>query len=215
MSEEQKFILESISALVKSGFWDTEEIEEFIAEEIQVNELQRQVSEKWVKETIEKEQRILLKASKNWHVPTTTQKLIKAFDQLIEQNITALHYAGYSADDAYYEIDQIEALLLDKDKRSTGVCFYHEQDLQRAFRDIEPVLRLSFHDLHSEKDEDSIAVGKTIVATLNKNGLQTDWDQTATQKITILNFPWQQVYKPENNIILDYDAVADKLLQNK
>lgn len=214
MTEEQKFILESISSLVKSGFWDVEEIEEFVSEEIQENELQRQVTEKWVKEMIQKEQRIQLKASKNWHVPTTTQKLIKAFDQLVEHNITALHYAGYTSEDGYYEIDQVEAKLIEKGKKSTGVCFYHEQDLQRSFSETEPILTLAFHDLHSENDADSIAVGKTIVDVLHKNGLKTEWDQTATQKITIIEFPWQQVYKPENTIILDYDAVADRLLNN-
>lgn len=214
MTEEQKFILESISSLVKSGFWDVEEIEEFVTEEIQENELQRQVTEKWVKEMIQKEQRVQLKASKNWHVPTTTQKLIKAFDQLVEHNIIALHYAGYTSEDGYYEIDQIEAKLIEKGKKSTGVCFYHEQDLQRSFRETEPILTLAFHDLHSENDEDSIAVGKTIVNILNKNGLKTEWDQTATQKISIIEFPWQQVYKPENTIILDYDVIADRLLNN-
>lgn len=214
MTDEQKFISDSISYLVKSGFWDIEEVEEFISEEINDNELQNKVSDKWVKEMIQKEQRLILKASKNWHVPTTTQKLIKAFDQLIDQNITALHYTGYTADDGYYEVDQIEAKLASKGKKSKGVCFYHEQDLQRAFNEKSPILTIAFHDLHSDKEEDSIAVGKIIVDTLNQNGLHTDWDQSATQKISIVNFPWQQIYKPENTIVLDYDAVGERLLNN-
>lgn len=214
MTEEQKFIADSISYLVKSGFWDIEEVEEFISEEIRDNELEGTVSDKWIQEMIQKEQRQLLKASKNWHVPTTTQKLIKAFDQLIEQNITALHYTGYTVDDGYYEVEQIETKLVAKGKKSAGICFYHEQDLQRAFREKEPFLTLTFQDMNSEKDEDSIAVGKKIVGILNKNGLQTEWDESATQKISVVNFPWQQTYKPENTLILDYDAVAETMLKN-
>ncbi|WP_025125159.1 DUF6891 domain-containing protein [Myroides odoratimimus] len=213
MTEEQKFIAESISYLIKSGFWDSEDVEEFITEEINENDLQGKINEKWIKETILKEERALLKASKNWHVPTTTQKLVKAFDQLVDQHIIALHYAGYTIDDGYYEVDQIEEQLQAKGKKSKGICFYNEQDLQRAFREKDPYLTLAFQDMHSEKEEDSISVGKKIVQTLQENGFKTEWDGTATQKITILNFVWQQAYKPENALLLDYDSVAEKLLK--
>ncbi|MCC9043364.1 hypothetical protein LNQ81_11855 [Myroides sp. M-43] len=212
MTREQKFILESISYLVKSGFWDTEEIEEFITHEIQENELQKEVSEKWVKEIIQKEQRNVLKESKNWHVPTTTQKLMVAFDQLIDKNIIALHHAGYSSEDGYYEVEQIEDRLRENGKKSKGICFYHEQDLQRSFDTKDPILTLAFYDLNSNQEQDSIAVGRSIVEVLNNNGFLTEWNNTVSEKITIKNFAWQQVYKPENTSILDYDNVTERLL---
>src|SRR5690606_1123644 len=103
MSEDQQFIFDSIYTQVHSGFYSLEEIQNNIIEEIEDNGFEDEISEEWAQEQINYVNSRLLEESKSWESITHTQRLIEAFDELAESKIIALHYPGYTTDEAEYE----------------------------------------------------------------------------------------------------------------
>ena len=99
MTENEAFIYESIFNQVRMGFLSLDEIQENILEEIEDNEFEDEISEEWAFDKIREENQKLLSESKQWKSPTDTERLIKAFDELCDQNIVALHNAGYTTSD--------------------------------------------------------------------------------------------------------------------
>ncbi len=208
MTENETFIFESIYNQVRMGFLSLDEIKEAIIEEIEDNQFEEEISEEWAFTTIEKEHEILMIESKSWKSPTDTEKLIKAFDELCQSNIIALHNAGYTSSDGEYECVDVERTLREKGKKSDGYCYYHEQDLARAIAPIEPSLMIAFQKVDNSDDATTIAIGKRIVEILEKYDFQIDWDVTPTRKIEIVNFSWKKLYNDSTPDLLNYDRVV-------
>ena len=215
MTENQEFINESIYDQVRMGFLSFEEIKENIIEEIEDNGFEEEISNDWAIEKIENEFKSLTEESKNWKKPTDTEKLVKAFDELCKNNIIALHKAGYTSGDGHNEAVEVERSLRKQNVISDGYCFYHEQDLARAIQKENPSLYIAFQKVDNESDEVTIAVGKQIVATLNENGLETEWEEVPNKRILIPNFKWQLLYDENNRDLEDYEKTLELLIQAK
>ena len=99
MTENEKFIHESIISQIRMGFLSIEEIQENIIEEIEDNGFECEISEEWAFKQIDKEWETLIIESKQWQRPTDTERLVEAFDTLCNSNIIALHNAGYETSD--------------------------------------------------------------------------------------------------------------------
>ena len=212
MTENEEFIFESLYNQLRMGFLSIEEIRENIIEEIEDNEFENEISKEWAFKIIEEEYKILIEESKDWKRPTDTEKLVKAFNELCEINIIALHNAGYTTSDGEYEVVEVERELRNNDKMSDGYCFYHEQDLARAIVPENPSLMLAFQKIDNSDDKTTIEIGRKIVEVLKRNEFKINWDETATRKIEIVDFAWKKLYNESMEDLLDYEKVIEKLI---
>lgn len=213
MTENEAFIYESIFNQVRMGFLSIDEIKENIMEEIEDNEFEDEISEAWAFEKIDEEYQKLLAESKQWTNPTDTEKLIKAFDELCDQNIIALHNAGYTTSDGEYEVVEVERELRENEVESDGYCFYHEQDLARAIDPENPSLYIAFQKVDNSDEETTIIVGNKVAEVLKNNGFEINWDGSAKRKIEIPGFKWQQIFNEEGRDLQDYGEVIDRMIQ--
>ena len=211
MTENQEFIYESIVSQVRMGFLPNDEIKDNIIEEIEDNGFEDEISEDWANEQIDNEWENLISESKNWNSPTDTERLTEAFDELCDQNIIALHNAGFETSDGEYEVVEVERALRENGKMSDGYCFYHEQDLARAISKDNPSLYIAFQKINNEDDKVSIEVGKKVVEVLKHHGFAVDWNESANTKILIPNFKWQRIYDENNRDLQDYNDVIERM----
>ncbi|HAR72678.1 MAG TPA: hypothetical protein DCR77_04635, partial [Flavobacteriaceae bacterium] len=215
MTENEAFIYESIENQVRMGFLPLDEIKDNILDEIEDNEFENEISEDWATQHIEAEWQSRLNETKTWKSPTDTERLIAAFDELCDQNIIALHNAGYTTSDGEYEVVDVEQKLRDNGIVSNGYCFYHEQDLSRAIAKEDPSLYIAFQKVDNEDDAVTIAVGKKVVEVLKKHQFEVAWNESPTTKILIPNFKWELFYNENNVDLLDYEAVAKRIIEKK
>lgn len=213
MTENEEFIYESIFNQVRMGFLSIDDIKDNIMEEIEDNEFEDEISEAWAFEKIDEEYQKLLEESKNWENPTDTEKLIKAFNELCDQNIIALHNAGYTTSDGEYEVVEVERELRDNGVESDGYCFYHEQDLARAVVQDDPSLYIAFQKVDNSDEETTISIGNKVAEVLKNNGFELNWDGSARRKIEIPGFRWQQIYDENGRDLQDYGQVIDRMIQ--
>jgi len=211
MTENQEFIYESIVSQVRMGFLPIDEIKDNIIEEIEDNGFEDEISEEWANEQIDNEWENLISESKNWKSPNDTERLTEAFDELCDQNIIALHNAGFETSDGEYEVVEVERALRENGKMSEGYCFYHEQDLARAISKDKPSLYIAFQKINNEDDKVSIEVGKKVVEVLKHHGFAVDWNESANTKILIPNFKWQRIYDEKNRDLQDYNDVIERM----
>lgn len=213
MTENEEFIYESIFNQVRMGFLSIDDIKENIIEEIEDNEFEDEISEAWAFEKIDEEYQKLLQESKQWKSPTDTEKLIKAFDELCDQNIIALHNAGYTTSDGEYEVVEVERELRENEVVSDGYCFYHEQDLARAIILDNPSLYIAFQKVDNSDSETTIEVGNKVAEVLKNNGFEVNWNGSARSKIELSNFRWQHLYDEDGRDLQDYGEVVDRMIE--
>jgi len=213
MNEDQAYIHESIINQVKMGFWSIPEIEEAIVEEITDNQMEADVPVDWAISTIKSSFAQHQKESQDWTHPTDTERLVEAFDALAQQNIIALHNAGYTTSDGESEVVEVELKLREKNIQSVGYCFYHEQDLAHAIDPGEPSLMLAFQKVNNTEESVTLAVGRIVVKALEQAGLQVNWTEDVHTKIELPNFKWQWAFHSKNRDLLGYEAVTRHLIR--
>ena len=135
--------------------------------------------------------------SRLWTKPTDFDKLEMAFTELIKNNIICLHMAGNTKQEGQSDCEEANEMLSEKGFKMNGYCFYHVQDLQRAVSDDISNLLLGF-DSFDENDITTVAIGNTIVQTLEKYGFKINWPGTATQRIEIQHIKWQKLPDGQN-----------------
>ena len=113
MTENEAFIFESIENQVGMGFLSLDEIKNNILEEIEDNELENEIQEEWANKHIETEWQNRLEESKVWKNPTDTDRLVDVFNNLSDDNIIAIHNAGYTTSDGEYKVLEVERSLRD------------------------------------------------------------------------------------------------------
>ena len=215
MTENEEFICESIFNQIRMGFLSISEIKENIIEEIKDNGFDKEMSEKWALEIIDKEYQKVISESENWESPTDTEKLIEAFDELCRNNIIALHNAGYTTSDGEYEVVEVERNLRENQITSDGYCFYHEQDLSRAVSLENPSLYIAFQKVDNSDNEVTLGVGRKVVKVLTKKGFEIEWNEDVNSKILIPNFKWQYIYDENKRDLLNYEQTIELMAQKK
>jgi len=215
MTENEELIYESIFNQVRMGFISISEIKENIIEEIEDNGFEEEISKQWAVEHIEQEVKKLWEDSKTWKQPTDTQRLIEAFDELCEQNIIALHKAGFTTSEGEYEVVEVERSLRENQVISDGYCFYHEQDLARAITPENPSLYLAYQKVDNSDEKVTLEVGKKVAKVLKDKGFEVDWNEDVGQKILIPNFSWQYLYNDKNRDLEDYQQVAEMIIKKQ
>jgi hypothetical protein len=213
MSENQEFIYESIVSQVRMGFLPVEEIKEIVIEQVEDNEFEDEISEEWVNSLVDVEFEKLKAESKSWTRPTDTDKLIKAFDELCNLKIIALHNAGYTTSEGEEEVVAVEEALIESGVKSKGYCFYHEQDLERVIDPEQNNLLIAFQKVDNSDDKITLEVGKLVTETLKKNGFEVNWNEDVNKKIEISNFTWRKIFNEKDEDLLDYNRVLDIMIK--
>jgi len=177
-----------IRRLVWSGFYDAPAVRDIVLEEIfQPGE----IDPAWVEQHIDQEFARKLQVERAWPVVTDCDKLDRAFDELNDSGIIALHNAGYEQDDGIEDVTEVYHELGAEDSPVQGYCFYHGQDLERAV-DGEGLM-LSFGDILGA-DAKGEEIGERIVEVLHRHGLAVTWSGTIAERIELPEIQWRRRY---------------------
>jgi hypothetical protein len=180
-------LLDDIAALVRSGFYDKEELLEIVCDEMHApGELDPDA----VADAIDAAMEDLEDAKLTWPEVTDCDRLALAFAALGDHGVIALENAGYTQSDGYEDFrDAYEAHA--SKEGVVGYCFYHGQDLARAVRG--EGLMLAFGPVDpSEEATKGHDVGVLVRTELERAGLRVVWDGTHTQRIHVPDFVWRR-----------------------
>lgn len=198
MTENEELIFNQILISIKSGFESLESIIDNIIEAVEDEGWESEISEDWVRENVTREYNKNLEKSKSWQHPTDTEKLHLAFDNLCRENIIALHNAGYTLSEAIYDAQEVWSDAEDEGLKPIGYCYYHGQDLERVIEYGE--LTIGFSGAKANNDKEAIIIGHKVVAALEKAGFTVDWNNTASTRISIPDFNWQNVFTSDEDV---------------
>lgn len=198
MTENEKYIYDHFLISIKSGFESLEDIIDDALEAIEEEGWQREISDEWVEEVLTREYEKNLTESKTWSKETDTEKLRKAFDTLCENKIIAAHSIGYTTSEAIYDIQEIWQDLEDHGVTPIGYCYYHGQDLERVIETGE--LAIGFSGVKQNNEKESISIGKKVAETLKEVGFEVVWNNSASERIIVSNFNWQNVFTSEKDV---------------
>lgn len=183
------YAISEIRRLVWSGFYDVEEVQEILLDEIfQPGEL----DEAWAASAIKAEFMRKKEVEGAWPLMTDCDRLDSAFDELNDNGIIALQNAGYDQDQGIEEVTEVYHEQGGADSPVEGYCFYHGQDLERAV-DGEGLL-LTFGDIQGD-DGRGVDIGHRIVETLARHGLAVSWSGTIDERIELPEIEWRRRYK--------------------
>lgn len=215
MTENERYLYDHFLISIKSGFDSLEDIIDDSIEALEDEGWENEISEEWLRDTITREYEKHLSDSKKWEHPTDTEKLHAVFDNLCKENIIALHNAGYTQSDAIYDANDVWKDIEDEGVKPTGFCYYHGQDLERVID--EGVLLLGFQGAHENNEKESIIVGNRITTALKNAGFEIKWNSTASKRIEILNFNWQNVFSShdETDEKWGYDRAIKLMTRDK
>jgi len=195
MTEDLKEeIQQQVLAEVLMGFDTQETIRETIADMFGEEE---GIDQAWLQELIDELYAEHQQASKEWKRPTDFERLAAAFNALIDQRIICLHKAGDTLEDGESDCAELLAELKKKGIAVKGYCFYHTQDLERAIDPQQRILPLAFGST-TQHGSETIAIGQSIVAALQAQGLDTVWDGSANQRIEIKHVYWRKTPEDVN-----------------
>ena len=170
--EEIEFM---IDLLAKSGFFSVDEIKEiledqFIDEEIDFSQFS-----------------ISLNNSSNENF----SKLEKAFINLANEGIIAIHNCGYDIEEGVCDAFELQVHLLNNKFKAQGFCFYTFEDVEQAIE--KNILKLTFGDFQRDENK-SLEIGNIVYQCLIDANFQVNWDNTVNSPIEIINFNWDKKY---------------------
>lgn len=198
MTENEKYLYDRIKISVKSGFVSFDDIIDETLEAIDDEGWGNEIPEEWVRETTQRKFDQNMEESKLWQHPTPTEQLHAVFDKLCENKIIALHNAGYETSDAVYDAQELWKELEDAGVKPIGYCYYHGQDLERVIED--GLLCVGFYGEKEKNEKEAIQIGNKVASLLKEAGFVIEWNGTAKQRITIVDFNWQNVFTSDDEV---------------
>jgi hypothetical protein len=201
MTENEKYVYDGLMNSIKAGFSSLDDIIDETLEIVEDEGWETEISGDWIREHVTREYNKHEEKSKMWQKPTDPDRLVDAFDKLRRQKIVALHNAGYTQEDALYDVKEVWEDLEDIDVHPVGYCYYHGQDIERAIEDN--ILCIGFYGKKEKNDKEAIMIGNTIVNVLKESGFEVNWNNTASKRIEIQDFEW-------HNAFTSYDDVEEK-----
>lgn len=182
MNENEQYVADSIKALVWSGFYTHEDIEQMIEDIVEEND-DAEMLLSLVGPAIASKR----EAEREWPAVTDCDRLDKVFRDLHEAGICALSNAGYTMSDGFSDV--AEAVAGAPVGHYRGFCFYHGQDVERAVEG--QGLMIAFGDL-GDDDERGVQVGKTVSDALRGAGFMVEWDGTMDKRIDVPKIDWKR-----------------------
>ncbi|PHR97591.1 MAG: hypothetical protein COA78_27410 [Blastopirellula sp.] len=184
MNEATEDILNRVKLMVASGFCDLEEIHDTIEE---MSEEESDADEVFLLECVGKEIKKIRADEKSWPAVTDCDRLESAFDNLNENQIIAMHVAGYTTSDGVDDACELREEM--GEENVIGFCFYHEQDLERVVNGDELYIA---YGSYSDNDEKNIVIAELVKAELEEQGLKVTWNGDPKERILISKFDWKR-----------------------
>ncbi|WP_146201404.1 DUF6891 domain-containing protein [Leucothrix arctica] len=180
-------IVSELRSLVRSGFYTKQELLDMFCNEIceSCNVVPEDVS------TIIDSDMESIKAEKTtWPAVTDCDRLDLAFSVLNSVGMISLQNAGCTQSDAYGDIQDLYNKHPNQDS-VIGYCFYHRQDLERAVRGMG--LYVAFGPMDAKlEDTEGPKIGEVIRETLEKQGLEVEWDGTFNTRMLLPTITWKK-----------------------
>ncbi len=186
--------LEQLYLDIKFGFENEDELFESIRDMFYNED---DFDDDWLKQIISEKYHQHQQDSLTWTRPNDFDRLVKSFDQLINDKIVCLHKAGYTKQDGEGDCMETIEKLHELGIKAIGFCYYHSQDLARSVDKEIRNLYLGF-DSPTQDDNEALKVANKIVSTLKDNGFEVSWTGTVDQRIEIKNINWQKIPDNEN-----------------
>src|SRR5262245_11532935 len=120
---------------------------------------------------------------KGWSERTDSDRLDAAFSELDAAGIVARQDFLCCQTCGCAEVAQLFDTMRASGQAPRGYAFYHGQDTERGVEGAG--VYLSFGDATFDEDVKSVAVGRTVVDTLERHGLKPRWNGTFGQRINV------------------------------
>lgn len=182
VTDTEKYVAESISAWVWSGFYGRDSMRDMM-EDVLEEDCDVSLLEKFLDAELARK----IDAEAAWPSETDCDRLDRVFFHLHEEGICALANAGYTMSDGYSEVS--EAVAGAPAGHYHGYCFYHGQDVERAVQGHG--VMVAFGDLNDDSER-GCAIGRRVCAALANAGFEVSWDGTEATRIDIPSFDWKR-----------------------
>lgn len=171
-----------IQLLIKSGFYDEDEMleiidDEFIEEDISQNLISKLILEN--KETIGK----INEDSEDF------TNLKNAFLDLGKENIISIHNAGYDIEEGIQDSFELFIHLRNNKFSPIGFCFYTFEDIENVLEEND--LTIAFGDFEYDEKK-GLEIAKKIVAVLKDYDFEIVWNESVDERIMIKGFDWKK-----------------------
>ena len=161
--------------LVKSGFFDVEEIREILEDQ-------------FIEEEIDFSKRnIYLNDSDNINF----NRLERVFEALASEDIVAIHNCGYDLDEGVGDAFELYVHLKNNKFSPKGFCFYSFEDIEYSIWDEK--LKITFGDFENSAEK-ALEIGKIVEDYLKAENFSIIWDGTVNNQIEINPFKWDKSF---------------------
>lgn len=132
--------------------------------------------------------------------PTGNQfkRLQHVLDQLNQEAIIALDYAGFDQSEGQEDVAVVVAFMKKNNIPRKGYCFFHQQDIERSMDPEIRTLYLSFSSIDGD-EEQALVVGNRIKKLLETENFDVQWNGSLEQRIMIQNFIWDKEFDQEDS----------------
>lgn len=120
-------------------------------------------------------------------------KLDRAFNNLNNHGIVALHCTGYVQTDGFDDCNEVATKRYENGEKVIGCCFYTMQDLEHILHEESKALYFSFGNYFDKPT--AVEIGQMIVKEFEAAGFTTQWTQSADTRIAIKNLVWDKQYR--------------------
>ena len=179
--------------LIKSGFFDVDEIIEMLEDQFIEEEIDFSSSD------------ISLNNSDNINF----SKLEKVFKALASEDIVAIHNCGYDLKEGVADAFELYVHLKNNKVNPIGFCFYSFDDMEEAIWNEN--LKITFGDFENS-EEKALEIGKIVEKYLKAADFSIIWDGTVNNQIEINPFKWDKSFDCEKEYEIEgaYDTFMNR-----
>lgn len=165
--------------LVRSGFFDEDEILEILEEQF-MDEDDMDF------DSLE----IELADSSN----SNFSSLENAFSELSKRGIIAIHNCGYDIEEGVNDAFELLVHLRNNKFNPEGFCFYTFEDIEEAISNGK--LKITFGDFEDDENK-ALEIGNVVRDVLESFDFNIVWDGTLDEQIMIDPFVWDKSFNPD------------------
>ena len=171
-----------IQLLIKSGFYDEDEILEIIDDEF----IEENLSQDLISKLFLENKETLGEISEDSEDFTN---LKNAFLDLTKENIISIHNAGYDIEEGIQDSFELFTHLRNNKFSPIGFCFYTFEDIENVLEEND--LAIAFGDFEYDEKK-GLEIAKKIVDVLKGHGFEIDWNESTDERIMIKGFDWKK-----------------------
>lgn len=186
-AETERYLRQSATTWVRSGFYQRAEILERLRERVEDEGVDEEILDE-LDELLVAEFRKRKTDESGWERETTNDRIDRAFAELNANGIVAMQNAGYTMSEGWEDVNEVAR---ERTPRPRGATFYHGQDLERAIDGQGLMLAYGAY-VDGDNDAASVVLAQDICDVLARHGVKTTWDGTVTSRIAIPKFTWQK-----------------------